>query len=78
MKKLFIVIIMMLSIKISYSRSEIALEEYKIQVKNEFFKVFNIEMKIQGIIFKKIELKIAVDKKKNEKSWFKILIVKFY
>ena len=62
----------------SFSEEKVSLEEYEIQATNEYFKVFNIEMKIQDITFKKIELKIAIDKKKNEKSWFKILIMKFY
>ena len=78
MRKLFIIIISIIVITMSFSEEKISLEEYEIQATNEYFKVFNIEMKIQDITFKKIELKIAIDKKKNEKSWFKILIMKFY
>jgi hypothetical protein len=51
----------------------LTLENYKIQIKNENFKLFYVEMRLQNSTALNIKLKVAIDNKKNNRSWFKIL-----
>ena len=51
----------------------LTLENYKIQIKNENFKLFYVEMRLQNSTALNIKLKVAIDNKKNNRSWFKVL-----
>ena len=51
----------------------LTLENYKVQTKNENFKLFYVEMRLQNSTALNIKLKVAIDNKKNNRSWFKIL-----
>ena len=51
----------------------LTLENYKIQTKNENFKLFYVEMRLKNSTALNIKLKVAIDNKKNNRSWFKVL-----
>ena len=51
----------------------LTLENYKVQTKNENFKLFYVEMRLQNPTALNIKLKVAIDNKKNNRSWFKVL-----
>lgn len=73
MKLILIILIFFIFLKILYPNEVRKIEEYDIAYPNERFKIIELEIKIKDIHTKKINSILAITKKQEKKSWFKIL-----